>query len=230
MSFSASERTQLAKLLLEVGPDAPTLCGDWTTRDLAIHLYLRESRPDAAVKGHLERVTEQVGRSMTYERVVGEWAKGPARFNPMRLVDPLVNAGEHYVHHEDVRRAQEKWQPRAFGQEDRKALHRVLQTMSRLLLSKTTVPLVLNPEGMDRIVVVEQRGVANPAQSVQVSAANGGPGEASQVQVVVTRPAPGVIGSATGWTLRAEAHARQEGGIDEPEEPGGHSADSGDPG
>ena len=175
MSFSASERTQLAKLLLEVGPDAPTLCGDWTTRDLAIHLYLRENRPDAAAgmfigpgKGHLERGTEQVGRSMTYERVVGEWAKGPARFNPMRLVDPLVNAGEHYVHHEDVRRAQEKWQPRAFGQEDRKALHRVLQTMSRLLLSKTTVPLVLNPEGMDRIVVVEQRGVANPAQSVQV--------------------------------------------------------------
>ena len=70
----------------------------------------------------------------------------------------------------------------------------------------------------------------DPAQSVQVSAANGEPGEASQVQVVVTRPAPGVIGSATGWTLRAEAHARQEGGVDEPEEPGGHSADSGDPG
>ena len=70
----------------------------------------------------------------------------------------------------------------------------------------------------------------DPAQSVQVSAANGEPGEASQVQVVVTRPAPGVIGSATGWTLRAEAHARQEGGINEPEEPGGHSADSGDPG
>ena len=70
----------------------------------------------------------------------------------------------------------------------------------------------------------------DPAQSVQVSAANGEPGAASQVQVVVTRPAPGVIGATTGWTLRAEAHARQEGGVDESEEPGGHSADSGDPG
>ena len=70
----------------------------------------------------------------------------------------------------------------------------------------------------------------DPAQSGPVSAASREPGEASQVQVVVTRPAPGVIGSATGWTLRAEAHARQEGGINEPEEPGGHSADSGDPG
>ena len=70
----------------------------------------------------------------------------------------------------------------------------------------------------------------DPAQSVQVSAANGEPGEASQVQVVVTRPAPGVIGATTGWTLRAEAHARQEGGVDESEEPGGHNADSGEPG
>ena len=70
----------------------------------------------------------------------------------------------------------------------------------------------------------------DPAQSVQVSTANGEPGEASQVQVVVTRPAPGVIGATTGWTLRAEAHARQEGGVDESEEPGGHSADSGEPG
>ena len=66
----------------------------------------------------------------------------------------------------------------------------------------------------------------DPAQSVQVNAANGESGEAPQVQVVVTRPAPGVIGSATGWTLRAEARARQEGGIDETEEPG----DSGEPG
>ena len=28
----------------------------------------------------------------------------------------------------------------------------------------------------------------------------------------MSRPAPGVIGSATGWVLRADAHARVEGG------------------
>lgn len=70
----------------------------------------------------------------------------------------------------------------------------------------------------------------DPAQSVQVNATNGESGEGPQVQVVVSRPAPGVIGSTTGWTLRAEAHARQEGGIDETEELGGHRADSGGPG
>ena len=84
--------------------------------------------------------------------------------------------------------------------------------------------------GVAQVKLEESARAADPAQSVQVSAANGEPGEASQVQVVVTRPAPGVIGAATGWTLRAEAHARQEGGVDESEEPGGHSADSGEPG
>ena len=46
-TFAAAERARLADLLLEKGPHAPTLCGGWSTRDLAAHLWLRESRPDA---------------------------------------------------------------------------------------------------------------------------------------------------------------------------------------
>lgn len=59
----------------------------------------------------------------------------------------------------------------------------------------------------------------DPAQSVQISvspddvaAAEAGEGRARQVHVRVSRPAPGMIGSATGWVLRADAHARIEGG------------------
>ena len=57
----------------------------------------------------------------------------------------------------------------------------------------------------------------DPAQSVQISvspdsAVDAGEGRARQVHVRVSRPAPGVIGSATGWVLRADAHARIEGG------------------
>ncbi len=57
----------------------------------------------------------------------------------------------------------------------------------------------------------------DPAQSVQISvspdsAADVGEGRARHVHVRVSRPAPGVIGSATGWVLRADAHARVEGG------------------
>lgn len=56
----------------------------------------------------------------------------------------------------------------------------------------------------------------DPAQSVQISvspdsAVDAGEGRARQVHVRVSRPAPGVIGSATGWVLWADAHARIEG-------------------
>ena len=55
----------------------------------------------------------------------------------------------------------------------------------------------------------------DPAQSVQISVSPevaADAGRARQVHVRVSRPAPGVIGSATGWVLRADAHARVEGG------------------
>ncbi len=43
--FDAVERAQLANLLAELGPDAPTLLPPWTTRDVAAHLVLRERDP-----------------------------------------------------------------------------------------------------------------------------------------------------------------------------------------
>lgn len=56
----------------------------------------------------------------------------------------------------------------------------------------------------------------DPVQSVQISVspddvAATEAGRTRQVHVQVSRPAPGVIGSATGWVLRADAHARVEG-------------------
>ena len=68
----------------------------------------------------------------------------------------------------------------------------------------------------------------DPAQSVQISvspddAAVTEEGRARQVHVRVSRPAPGVIGSATGWVLRADAHARVEGGSGSEESTGEES-------
>ena len=65
----------------------------------------------------------------------------------------------------------------------------------------------------------------DPAQSVQISvspddAAAAEAGRTRQVHVRVSRPAPGVIGSATGWVLRADAHARIEGSTGSEESPG----------
>ena len=111
-TFAAAERARLADLLLEKGPHAPTLCGGWSTRDLAAHLWLRESRPDAfaalfipPLSRHLDRLTAATKRR-DYAEVVREWAAGPSALNPMRAADRHVNAAEHFIHLEDVRRGE----------------------------------------------------------------------------------------------------------------------------
>ena len=43
------ERDALCDLALVLGEDAPTLCGDWTAKDLVTHLLVREHSPLAAV-------------------------------------------------------------------------------------------------------------------------------------------------------------------------------------
>ena len=42
------ERHELCDLMLELGPDVPTLCGEWTAFDLAAHLAIRERNPLSA--------------------------------------------------------------------------------------------------------------------------------------------------------------------------------------
>ena len=42
MTWHEIERAQLAQALLDVAPDAPTLCEGWQARHLAAHIVLRE--------------------------------------------------------------------------------------------------------------------------------------------------------------------------------------------
>src|ERR1700712_5790296 len=119
-TLAQTERAALADLLTELGPDAPTLCGDWTTRDLAAHLVVREGRPHAGpglVVKAFEGCTESVQSSYA-DRPYGELVElvrtGPGRLSAFSLpgVDKFLNTTEHVVHHEDVRRAQPGWEPR----------------------------------------------------------------------------------------------------------------------
>ena len=45
MTWHEIERAQLAEALLDVAPDAPTLCEGWQARHLAAHVVLRERSP-----------------------------------------------------------------------------------------------------------------------------------------------------------------------------------------
>src|SRR3954452_17175883 len=118
-SYAQAERADLADLLQRLGPDTPTLCEGWATRDLAAHLVLRERRPDAAagiLVGPLAGDTAHVQRALAG----GDWAalvakvRRPPWWSPVsnRLTDELANRMELFVHHEDVRRAQPGWAPR----------------------------------------------------------------------------------------------------------------------
>jgi uncharacterized protein (TIGR03085 family) len=128
-SVARLERAALCDLLDEIGPDRPTLCEGWTTRDLTAHLLVRERRPDAAagivlkpLAAHLERVRSGVAQRpfaslVATLRTPPFWALGA--FGPL---DRATNTLEFFIHHEDVRRAGPDWKPRPLSREYARAL------------------------------------------------------------------------------------------------------------
>jgi uncharacterized protein (TIGR03085 family) len=150
-SLVVSEREALCDLFLTAGPDAPTLCEGWTTRDLAAHLVLREGRPDAAVglvvgplAGWTRRVQAREARR-DWSELVERVRRGPWPLSPSRIgsVDAAVNTVEFFVHHEDVRRAQPGWEPRALDPRVDEALWAAVVKRAGLYLRQSPVGLVL---------------------------------------------------------------------------------------
>ena len=132
-----SERAALADLMGSLGPDAPTCCAGWTTAHLAAHLVVRERRPDAFPGYGLEelglaaplaawshRQEDRLRLSTPYPEVVARLRSGPPRWSTLvwPAVARLVNTAEFAIHHEDVRRAQPDWAPRALPRSTQDAL------------------------------------------------------------------------------------------------------------
>ncbi|MBF9133558.1 TIGR03085 family protein [Plantactinospora sp. S1510] len=148
--YADSERRSLADLLSTLGPDAPTIIPDWTARELAAHLVIRERRPDAAagivlrpLRTHTERVLGAMA-AKPYPEVVDLFRR-PPRWSPMTLrpVDELANLTEFFVHHEDLRRAQPGWQPRELAGGYRGALWKRIPTMARMSLRRFPAALLI---------------------------------------------------------------------------------------
>lgn len=145
------ERHELAELLLETGPDAPTLCEGWTTRDLAAHLVIRESRPDAApgivlapLSGWTNRVQQAVAAE-PFPELVRKVRTGPPTLSVFSIpgMDSAANLVEYFVHHEDVRRGAEGWAPRDLPADLSDGLWRRLSGMARLLFRRVPCGVVL---------------------------------------------------------------------------------------
>ncbi|MFJ8001744.1 TIGR03085 family metal-binding protein [Streptomyces sp. NPDC096310] len=170
------ERLLLADLLEAAGPEAPTLCDGWLTRDLAAHVVVRERRPDAAggmmlsaLRSRLERVqAEYVAKP--YEELIQLIRSGPPRMSPLGIkqLDEVANTVEFYIHTEDVRRAQPDWTPREVDRVFGDTLWSRLEKGGRMMGRKSPVGLVLRrPDGQ---TAVAHRGTP-------VVTATGEPGE-----------------------------------------------------
>ena len=156
-AYARAERGALCDLMLEVGPDAPTLCEGWDARDLAAHLVIREHRPDASVgiivpamAGWTQKVQDEAARR-PFPTLVEQVRGGPPVYSPFRLpgVDEQANLFEYLVHHEDVRRAVPGWEPREIDPAMADLLWARLGRSGRMLWGKVPGGVVLHRTGTD---------------------------------------------------------------------------------
>jgi uncharacterized protein (TIGR03085 family) len=148
MSVAQRERSAMVAILREVGPDAPTLCEGWTTRDLTAHLVVRERRPDALpgllwgpLASYTARVQDKLSATTKWEDLVELLASGPPVLSPFRVLDPVASIHELFVHHEDLRRAQSGWEPRSLDVKTTAAVKRRVALVSRGGMAKAMAAL-----------------------------------------------------------------------------------------
>ncbi|ONI70503.1 TIGR03085 family protein [Actinosynnema sp. ALI-1.44] len=176
MGLASDERERLSILFEEVGPDAPTLCEGWQTRDLAAHLVLRDRRPDAAggiavpaLAARTRRVQDEFA-AKPWDDLVDLVRTGPPRWSPFSLgaLNDLINGAEYFIHHEDVRRAVPGWEPRPSDPSRDELLWRTLRYAGRRAYRHSVVGVLLRrPDGE---TIVGHRG----PNAVTIS---GAPGE-----------------------------------------------------
>jgi uncharacterized protein (TIGR03085 family) len=169
------ERSALCDLFAELGPDAPTLCGTWTTRDLAAHLVLRERRPDGAVgilvsklAGHTEKIQASIAAT-EWDELIERVRSGPPAWSPMRIsaIDTMANTVEFFVHHEDVRRAQPDWTTRDLEADLVAALTKMVPRLGKSLTRSSAIGVVLEPTDGDAAGTPIMVNKAMPSVSVR---------------------------------------------------------------
>ncbi|MGQ7351514.1 TIGR03085 family metal-binding protein [Quadrisphaera oryzae] len=207
--MTGPDRARLADLLTAAGPGAPTLCAGWDARELAVHLVVRDGRPDAFVArqlgerlgdrlpalaraaGHADAVEAQL-RALPFAELVERFRSGPPRWTPQALppVEALANGLEFYVHGQDVRRADPGWDPAdpASAEElrpgQREALWRSLKGLARLVYRRSPVGVVLVvPAGPQLVAVRRERQVVVTGEVEELVLHATGRRGAAQVEV-----------------------------------------------
>ncbi|TWD83663.1 uncharacterized protein (TIGR03085 family) [Kribbella amoyensis] len=159
--YSRVERLALCDLFERLGPDQPTLCEGWTTYDLAVHLQVREADPLAgpgimipALSDTTERRMAQAKARYSFAEIVEKVRTGPPTFSIYSFpkLGHQLNTTEYFVHHEDVRRAQPEYEPRALPADQQDALWKQVRLAAKSMTRKAPSGLVLRtPDGRESV-------------------------------------------------------------------------------
>jgi uncharacterized protein (TIGR03085 family) len=181
VELAVAERHALAQTLRSVDPNSPTLSGDWTAAQLAAHLVLRERSgvellgrlPNRRLQRIAQREIDDLVAREPYERIVDAVASGPswtdvewpvptAAIWAIPAVRERANLLEYLIHHEDVRRAQPDWTPRALPAELEAEIWRRLPAATRLTMRGVPVGVALAwpGQGEVRTSAARRHGVA----------------------------------------------------------------------
>lgn len=162
---ASAERAAVADLLDAVGPDAPTLCEGWTTYDLAAHLALRDRVPAAwpgialrRFAGRTERIQQAFTAEHPFADCVAMIRRGAPIWSPTGapLLAGLANLLEYVVHHEDIRRAQPGWVPRAVPSALADAIWSQLRLSARMAFRQVPDGVRLLRAGTDAAITAKR--------------------------------------------------------------------------
>lgn len=161
VSLAHDERLLISDEFARSGPDRPTLCEGWRTRDLLAHLLVRERQPLAATGIVLPVMSPVHERAIAayadtpWDAMIADLRGGPPVWSPYRVerFDELANAAEFFVHHEDVRRGEPGWEPRPPEPVRDAALWQLITRMGKLVLRRSPVGVIVRrPDGAVHVV------------------------------------------------------------------------------
>lgn len=157
-STHRTEREEFAATFLALGEQAPTILPGWAASDLLEHLHLRERAPHlmlaSRLPGPLRRRAQAAlasYRERSWPERVALFCAGPGPLSPVGRLDALSGQAELLIHHEDLRRAQEGWEPRRLSPATAADAWRAVGLMAPLAMSVRAEVVLVSPLGGRRL-------------------------------------------------------------------------------
>lgn len=153
-STPRTEREEFAASFLAFGAEAPTILPGWAAAELLEHLHLRERAPHlmlaSRLPGALRRRAQAAlasYRERSWPERVALFRAEPGPLSPVGRLDALSGQAELLIHHEDLRRAQEGWEPRRLSPATAADAWRAVGLMAPLAMSVRADVTLVSPLG-----------------------------------------------------------------------------------